>query len=136
VGQHDRTSQARPGRGQGGTAAVDPTEHGQDSEIERQRPDGGRPLPRRAGVQQRGRELLAPDHDGVGGRPQQHQVQGQPAPAGDPVAEGERHPTGGQVGEDEPGHQEMAAGPPGLAGTPGRHRWAGLTGGRLVSPTR
>jgi hypothetical protein len=52
--------------------------------------------------------MLAPDHDGVAGRPQQHQVQGQPAPTAYPVAEGERHLTGGQVGQHEPGHQEMA----------------------------
>jgi hypothetical protein len=41
VGQHDRADQARPGRGQGGTAGVDPAEHRQDPEIERQRPGRG-----------------------------------------------------------------------------------------------
>ena len=40
-GQHDRADQARPGRGQGGTAGVDPAEHRQDPEIERQRPGRG-----------------------------------------------------------------------------------------------
>jgi hypothetical protein len=87
-------------------------------------------------MQERSREMLAPDHDGVTGRPQQYQVQGQPAPADYPVAQGERHPTGGQVGQHEPGHQEMAAAPPALPGRPGYHRWAGLTGSRPVSPTR
>jgi hypothetical protein len=68
-------------------------------------------------MQERGREVLAPDHDGVGGRSQQDQVHGQPAPAGDPVAQGERHSAGGQVGQDEPCHQKVTA------GTLGPHRW-------------
>jgi hypothetical protein len=39
-------------------------------------------------------------------------------PADYPVAQGEHHPTGGQVGQHEPGHEEMAAGLPALPGRP------------------
>jgi hypothetical protein len=36
------------------------------------------------------------------------------------------HSTGGQVGQHEPGHQEMAAGPPGPGETAGRYHRAGI----------
>ena len=112
MAEHDRTGYTCPGRGQARAAAVHATQHGQDSQVQRQRPGRGRPLADRGDAEQGGREVLAPDDDGVGGRAQQHQVQGEPATEGHPVAEGERHPASGQVGEHEPSDQEMAAGSP------------------------
>jgi hypothetical protein len=112
VRQHNRTDQPGAGRGDHRAAGLHAAEHGQYSEVECQRPARRRPLAHGDGAQQSGGEVLAPDDDGVGRRPEQHQVHRQPAPAGDPVAEGHRHPAGRQVGNNESGHQQVAAGPP------------------------
>jgi hypothetical protein len=78
VRQHDRTDQPGTGRSEHRAARVHAAEHGHDPEIERQRPDRRRPLAHGGGAQQRGGEVLAPDDDGIGRRPEQHQVHGQP----------------------------------------------------------
>ena len=124
VPHDDEPDQARPARGQARAAAVNTTQHGQDPEVQGQRPDRGRPLTRAGGVQERDREMLAPDHYGIGGRPQQHQVQRQPAPAGHPVAQSKGHPACSQIGEHEPSHQQMAASSPNSGGALGHHRLA------------
>jgi hypothetical protein len=122
VPHDDDTDQARPARGQARAAAVNTTQHGQDPEVQGQRPDRGRPLTGAGGVQERGRELLAPEDDGIGGRSQQRQVQRQPAPADHPRPE-QGSPRQRQIGEHEPSHQEMAASSPNAQAL-GHHRLA------------
>jgi len=118
-------------------AGVDAAEDGQHAEVERQRPGGGSPLARAGDAQQRGGEVLAPDDDGVGRRPQQHQVQRQPGPAGHPVAKGEGRSGGRQVAEHQAGHQDLASGPPATPWPVRPHR-RGLDAPRAasLSPTR
>jgi hypothetical protein len=130
VRQHDRTDQPGTGRSEHRAARVHAAKHGHHPEVERQRPNRRRALAHGGGAQQSGGELFSPDDDGVGHR----QVHGQPAPVADPVAEGQRHPTGRQVGDDESRHQQVASSPPAPPG-PLHRRSLALVARQCHQPT-
>jgi Rrf2 family protein len=78
-------AEARAGRGGGYRLTRPPGEVALLEVVEAaegQRPDRGHPLGGRRGPQQGGREVLAPGHDGVGGRPSRTRCRAsQPPPA-------------------------------------------------------
>jgi hypothetical protein len=99
----DHRQQARPRHRQRRPPDVHADQYGQDGQVEREHAAQGAPLAAGRGAQQRGRELLAPHHDRVGHRAEQHQVQREPAGASNPAAACHRDPTGEQVGQHEGG---------------------------------
>ncbi len=128
VHDHDHAEQSRAACDHRRMAAVHPGEHGQHAQVERSQPGQRGPLADRPGVQQRGGEVLAPHHDRVAHRPEQQQVERQPATTGDPPTTQQRDPAGHQVGEHDGGRDQVSpAAPTGDSGT-GRQPLAGPRG--------
>ena len=85
----------------------------QDPEIERQRPNVAARSPAEAAYSSAAANC-SPQTTIALLVALQHLLAGTASSRRPPVAQGEHHPTGGQAGEHEPGHQERTAGPSGL----------------------
>ena len=111
VPEHDHGQQRGRSQGDGGQPRHHPDQDADDAEVEPDQPGHGRTARGLRGPQQGDREVLPPDDHGVGHRPEQQQVDGQPALVSDPAVRSQHDDRREDVGQHDGVRAQLPAAP-------------------------